>query len=218
MGCFGSTDAKSEKSSKPKEEKSRIVNEDRVQLDLKKQIRTIKDQKLNVETRVKALKEEALEQKAKGNKQKAVFALKMKKLIEGKNDKLDGVLITLEQTLQNLQEAIMNKQVHDVLKQGNAAIKELQQTVTIEDFQKIADDLNEQQQINDELAQLLGVDVINEEMFEDELNELEAEADKKEANKVAKGLADAPTDPLPKVKNKQPQKQQEPEKRQAVLA
>eukprot|EP00826_Nyctotherus_ovalis_P050456 TRINITY_DN6181_c0_g1_i5.p1 TRINITY_DN6181_c0_g1~~TRINITY_DN6181_c0_g1_i5.p1 ORF type:complete len:247 (-),score=93.73 TRINITY_DN6181_c0_g1_i5:148-789(-) len=213
MGCFPSKDEPIEKAKKSEPPKSRIENVDKVQLDIKKQIRTIKDQKLQVETRTKELTAEALKQKASGNKSKAVFALKMKKLIEGRNDKLDGVLLTLEQTLQNLQEAIINKQVHDVLKQGNAAIKELQQSATIEDFQKIADDLSEQQQINDELAQIMGVDTVDDHMFEDELDQLE----RKEADAVACKLKPVPTDSLPEVKNKQAEKKQT-EKRQAVLA
>eukprot|EP00826_Nyctotherus_ovalis_P050453 TRINITY_DN6181_c0_g1_i1.p2 TRINITY_DN6181_c0_g1~~TRINITY_DN6181_c0_g1_i1.p2 ORF type:complete len:103 (-),score=30.44 TRINITY_DN6181_c0_g1_i1:148-456(-) len=96
---------------------------------------------------------------------------------------------------------------------GNAAIKELQQSATIEDFQKIADDLSEQQQINDELAQIMGVDTVDDHMFEDELDQLE----RKEADAVACKLKPVPTDSLPEVKNKQAEKKQT-EKRQAVLA
>ena len=217
MGCSGSTYAANEKVSEP-EGKSRIEIVDKTQIDLKKQIRIIKDQKIKAETRANSLKEEALKQKKEGNKNKAILALKMMKLVESNNDKMDGMLLTLEQTLKSLEKSIMSKQVHDVLKSGNEVIKELQEAATLEDFQKIADDLNEQQQINDELARVLGVESINEEMFEDELNELMEKADKDEAEKVRNNLADVPTDSLPEVKNKERKKVEEPEKKQAVLA
>eukprot|EP00826_Nyctotherus_ovalis_P042844 TRINITY_DN4472_c0_g1_i1.p1 TRINITY_DN4472_c0_g1~~TRINITY_DN4472_c0_g1_i1.p1 ORF type:complete len:216 (-),score=106.38 TRINITY_DN4472_c0_g1_i1:112-759(-) len=210
MGCECGTSSTKQKETK-KEEPSRINEYDKAQLDIKSQITKIKDQRLFVETRSKQLKEEALEQKAKGNKTKAICALKMKKLIESRNEKLDGMLLTLEQTLNNLQEAVMNKQVHDVLKQGNEAIKELQKGVTAEDFQKIADDLQDQQEINDELARALGVEAVDEGEFEEELKKLEAED-------VKKQLKNAPQDQLPKVTPKKPARAKKEEEKQAVSA
>lgn len=218
MGFLFSSSKKSEES-EPRE-KSRIVNVDMVQLDIKKQIRTIKEQKLNAENRANNLKEEAIQQRDKGNKSKAIFALKLKKLEESKTKKLDGMLITLEQTLQNLQEAVINKEVSDILKQGSLVIKELQKNVSAEDFQKIADDLNEQQQVNNELAELLGVDIVNEEMFINELNELEEEEDKKKAKEIGEQLTDAPTDSLPTVIAKETTTEEKVklEEKQAILA
>lgn len=204
MGC-GVSGAKEEKAKK-EEPKSRISEADKAQLDIKAQMTRIKDQKKYVATRTQELKKEALEQNAKGNKTKAICALKMKKLIESRSDKLDGMELTLQQTLQNLQEAVMNKQVHDVLKKGNETIQELQKGVTAEDFQKIADDLQDQQEINDELARVLGVDNVDEGMFEDELNKLQEKYDIEEAEDIKAGLGSVPNDPLSTGPQKPPQK------------
>ena len=205
-----------------KQEKSRILNVDMIQLDIKKQMRTINEQRVNTETRAKALEEEAIEQRDKGNKSRAILALKMKKLMMSKSEKLNGVLIKLEETLQDLQEAIINKEVQDILNKGNAAIKDLQKSVSIEDFQKIADDLNEQQQVNDELAKMLGVNTVDEKIFEDELNELAEKEDKKKAEEIAAQLSNVPTESLPvaiksKTFKKEPE-QKVPEQKEAVLA
>ena len=214
MGCLAnSNEKKEERKNEPVNDKSRVSENDMIQLNLKKQIRNIKEQRVNVETRAQQLKKDAIKYKSEKNNSKAIYALKLKKLVEARLEKFDGAELMLEQTLQQLQEATMNADLKKVMEQGNTAIKELQAAATLEDFQNIYDNIQEQQHVNDELAAALGVNSIDDAMFEDELNDLE----KKEAEIVNSKLKDAPKNPMPSAKKGEAQKSIE-EEREAVPA
>ena len=81
MGC--SVGEPKKKKEEKKEEKSRVMQHDKAELELQVQIRRAGDQKKLLEQRVNNFKEEAIKWKKSGNKSKALFALKMKKLAEG---------------------------------------------------------------------------------------------------------------------------------------
>ncbi len=193
MGCFSPNSSKKdvdEKSKKP--EPSRIQKDDKAQLDLQVQIRRAKDYHQRLEMRAAAFRTEALKWKQNGNKSKAVFSLKMKKLTEKGLEKIDGVVLTLETTLQQLHEARMDADVYSALKKGNEAIKELQSSASLGDFEKIYDDMQERQKANEEITAIMGSDAAEDAAYEDELNNL----DKLEVE------AKLPSPPTSKVKAK----------------
>ena len=219
MGCYSSSD-KPEKHAGIKEEKtkeaSRVDQTDQAQLDLQVQARRAKDHRLQLEKRIVSFKSEALKFKSQGNKSKAVFALKMKKLTEAGIDKVDGVIILLEQTLQQLKEAKMTSDVYSVLKKGNEAIKELQKSASLENFEEIYDDMQERQKVNAEIAEMMGGNDVEDAAYEDELDNLE----KKEAESLVAKLPTAPQVKIGKgnIEKTEKVEKAEEKKREAVLA
>lgn len=179
MGCGGSTKAdepKKQKKSEPKEEKtqvSRVNKNDVAELDLIGQINKVKNYRKRYEVTTEKFRKEAINFKNSKKKDQAVLSLKLMKLAKQQTEKADGMRIMLEESLRQLHENILMKDVKDVLEQGNAAIKQLQLTVNIESFEQIRDDIKEQQEQYNQIAELAGeVAHQDEEQFLEELENL----------------------------------------------
>jgi len=53
------------------------------------------------------------------------MAIKLKKMYSANIDKANGMIIMIEKSIQNLEGAQINKNVYDVLKEGDTVLREL---------------------------------------------------------------------------------------------
>ena len=98
----------------------------------------------------------------------------------------------IEGQINQIESATNQRDVFNVLKQGNAALAQLQKEVNIEKLQEVADDLENLKEKNDEITEFFkekGIEE-NEEELDDELNKLidtvqkeDAKVDLPQANK-----------------------------------
>ncbi|KAK9310085.1 hypothetical protein QLX08_000388 [Tetragonisca angustula] len=184
---------------------SRVTEQDKAILQLKQTRDKIKQYQRRIEQNLE--KERLLAKKLIQNKQKdrALLILRKKKFQEQILSKTDGQLENLECMVHDLEFAQVELKVVDGLKVGNAALKKLNDLLSIDEIEKVMDETREgiekQQEINEIL---LG------ELTEKDENEVEAELDALLAAEVEKAVPEgAEAIILPDVPENLPEKKKE---------
>ena len=134
--------------------------------DIKKYIKKLeKDANLKKEKAKEALKAK--------NRDRAKLHLRMEKMFREQIKSAYGQLEMIETQINQIESAQAQKDAMQVLKEGNAVLKKLQDEVNVEKFQEISDDLDELKAKNDEITEFFkerGID--EEEAVNDELDKL----------------------------------------------
>ena len=113
-----------------------------------------------LEKRQAHLTKQAEEQEAEAkrninNKRAALAALRRKKQYEGEVDKLEDHKRTVEQQLFMIQNANIQHETVQAMKQGAAAMKAINKGMSIEKVDKTMDDIRDQMDISNEISEAL---------------------------------------------------------------
>ncbi len=122
---------------------------------------------------IKIKAKQALQKK---DKKKAIMLMKKKKMYEAEISKLDGMRLMMEQQKLNMESQMNNKNVFDVMAEGNRAVEELAKEADIEQFDEIREKHEEMEERNEEINDFFAnyaEDQVAD--WEDDLAELEAE-------------------------------------------
>lgn len=168
-----------------------ITEIDRAVLSLKAQRRRLEDHKTRVETQVAREKEVARQLIASGHKDRAILALKKKRLQETTLTTLDAWLLNVESMLADVELSKDQVRVYAAIKQGNEAQKLLQKAVALEDVEKLMEETADAREYQEQLKAALGesLTAVDEAATEAELAALEGEV----AREVAAELPSVPT-------------------------
>ncbi|KAG1055360.1 hypothetical protein G6F43_002686 [Rhizopus delemar] len=158
--------------------KNKITSQDKAILDLKVQRDKLKKYQKNLNVVINKEVEAAKLALNKGNKQKALLALRKKKYQEQLLEKTEQQLMNLEELTHSIEYALVEKQVLEGLKNGNSVLKEIHKETSIEAVEKLMDDTADaiayQNEIDEMLHGLISADDEEEIMKElDELTERE---------------------------------------------
>lgn len=156
--------------------------------------RKLEDQAKLVEVRIDHNQKVARELITQQKKDRALLALKKKKINEHQLKQIQAWLLNVEDMLSNVESTKQQNKVLAVLKQGNDVLKDIQKEFTVEDVQKLMDDTAEAKALQDELSEILGqslTDADEDEVLA-ELDALEAAVLPADAEEVQK-LPSAPT-------------------------
>lgn len=181
------------KKTKKKEVPKTDINETKKKLD--DQVRFVEMNTNKYDKQIAEIKVKAKQAMKAGDKKKAIMLMKKKKMFEAEISKLDGMRLMMEQQKLNMESQMNNKNVFDVMAEGNRAVEEMAKEADIEKFDDIREKHEEMEErnaeINDFFANYAEEQV---EDWEDDLAELEAELAEEE-------LGDDIIDkPLPKQK------------------
>ena len=157
-------------------------NTEQAQLNLEQRI---KEQELrieNLETKVKALQNEAKEKLKAGDKNGAKRALAKKKKYVDQIKQVEGAMAMMEEQKMMLENTAGMKDVMNAIKQGNEAIKIASQGMSVEDLEDMKDQMDEVKAGQEELNNFFK-DYADENLedVEGELDDLEAEIAKEES-------------------------------------
>ena len=203
--CFNENEQDIKEDARP----TRIKNHDKTLLDLKRRKRECNEYIKRLEQKIKETKIEAIKS-AKSNKKKALTALKLKKMFESTLDKSLGVVQMIERTIIVLEETAFDAGIYEILKDGDKVIKELRSQANLENFQELYENINQY----DELAEYIEKEVIGDKEYLDELKELEDKL--VQANKKPSSFyTQEKRSPVP-INNERPKKKKKLEEPEAI--
>ncbi|CDK28520.1 unnamed protein product [Kuraishia capsulata CBS 1993] len=175
----------------------KVTSQDRAILQLKLQRDKLNRSQQRIAAVVKREEQIARECVAKGNRQRALLALRKKKHQESMLGQVQSQADTLEQLIGTIEFKLIEKDVIYGLEQGNKVLKQLNQETSLDRVEKILDDTEEGIRYQQEVSDLLGEAMTQgeEDEVEEELERMAREAEAEKFPKVAESplLPDAPS-------------------------
>ncbi|EFA09032.1 charged multivesicular body protein 6-B isoform X2 [Tribolium castaneum] len=153
---------------------SRITQQDKAVLQLKQQRDKLKQYQKRIELSLASDRELAKKLLNKGQKERAKLLLRKKRFQESLLQKTDNQLDNLERLTHDIEFAQVEVEVVNGLKQGNEALKKVNEALNIEDIEKILEETREGVEKQEEINALLsgGLTEEDEAAVEDELAEI----------------------------------------------
>ncbi|KAJ8953605.1 hypothetical protein NQ318_003029 [Aromia moschata] len=164
---------------------SRVTEQDKAILQLKQQRDKLKQYQKKIEAALNKDRELAKILLNKGQKDRAKLLLRKKRYQELLLIKTDSQLINLEKLTHNIEFALVELQVIEGLKQGNEALKKVNETLKIEDIESILDETRESIDKQNEINELLSGRLTDED---------EEEVEKELADIISEQLPEVPTE------------------------
>jgi len=133
---------------------------------------------------------------AQKNKKAALMALKRKKLYEAEVEKMMNTRMNLEAQVIQIENASVNFEVLQAMKQGASALKNIHGSVNIERVEDTVDEIQEQMDLANEISNVIGQpmgNTIDDDELLAELEELEQEELDSKLLTVEPELPSAPT-------------------------
>ncbi|KAK4436627.1 Vacuolar protein sorting-associated protein [Sesamum alatum] len=168
--------------------KPKITEVDKAILSLKTQRRKLAQYQQQLEAVIEAEKQAAKDLLREKKKDRALLALKKKKVQEDLLKQVDGWLINVEQQLADVELASKQKAVFESLKAGNNAVKAIQSEINLDDVQKLMEDTAEAKAYQDEINAILG-----EKLSAEDEEEILAEFENLESQITIQDLPEVPS-------------------------
>lgn len=213
MGAFGSKHTKTTKpntNTANNKNSSSITTVDRAILDLKNARDRLQKYRAKLALEEVKLTQRAREAKEAGRTQQALGLLRLKKFKSRGTENVEAQLLTVLQMVETIDSRRNDVQMLGALRAGKDALAQLQKETSVEDILELMDQIQEQHEVEKEVAEILSnvppLSADDEALVEAELEALEAEMTKVE------DLPEVPTTKLPnivapvptKTDNKQP--------------
>ncbi|KAG2194658.1 hypothetical protein INT47_002342 [Mucor saturninus] len=174
--------------------KNKITSQDKAILDLKVQRDKLKRYQKNLNVVIEKEVEAAKLALTQGNKKKALLALKKKKYQVQLLDKTDQQLMNLEELTHSIEYALVEKEILEGLKSGNAVLNEIHKETSVEAVEKLMDDTAEAIAYQNEIDEMLtGL------MTSEDEEEIMKELDELREQELSAELPDVPNNKLPEV-------------------
>ncbi|XP_060522928.1 charged multivesicular body protein 6-B [Cylas formicarius] len=153
---------------------SRVTSHDKAVLQLKQQRDKLKQYQRRIELTLASDRELARKLLAKGQRDRAKLLLRKKRYQEQLLVKTDGQLENVEKLTHDIEFAQVELQVVEGLKQGNEALKKVNEALNIADIEAILEETKEAKDKQDEISSLLSgvLTQEDEEAVEDELAQI----------------------------------------------
>lgn len=139
-------------------------------------IETLEKRQRLLEKRINDEETDAKQRVGNNDKRGALMALKRKKMLEQELETLMNSRMTLEQQINSLEAAQMNQIAVAALAHGVSVHKQLNQQIDAERVDQLMEDLQEQQDLQNEIAQVMsaGNRIADDEDLVNELEQLQA--------------------------------------------
>ncbi|XP_022128801.1 charged multivesicular body protein 6-A [Pieris rapae] len=185
---------------KSKKPVSRVTEQDKAVLQLKQQRDKLKQYQKKTELNLERQRQLAKKLLAEDKRDKAKLLLKKKRYFENLLQNADIQLEKLEQLTHDLEFTQIEVQVLDGLKNGNAALKNIHEMLSIDEIERIMDETQEGIQKQRELDELISGQLTGEddEAIEAELEEM----------LDIKDLPEVPIDELPETEKVQTERKE----------
>uniref|UniRef100_A0A183CRA6 Charged multivesicular body protein 6 n=1 Tax=Globodera pallida TaxID=36090 RepID=A0A183CRA6_GLOPA len=141
---------------KPNRPAQAVTDHDRTTLSLKMQRDKLRQACQRYERNVAKDAERARALLRDGRKDRALLLLKRKRYQETMINRVSGYIEQVEQMITDVEMARINKDVFDNLRLGNEALKALNETISLDEVERIMEEGREAQEFQEELSTILG--------------------------------------------------------------
>ncbi|KAK9481090.1 Snf7-domain-containing protein [Lipomyces japonicus] len=185
----------------------RITKQDRAVLDMKLQRDRLRQYQKRISLVLSREHELARQCLAKGDKDRALLALRKRKYQEQLLIKTDGQLETLERLTQSIEFALVEKDVLFGLQQGSQVLRQINKEMSLENVERLLDESADGIAYQNEISQMLADSITNAEEAE-----IEEEFEVLQREQISKTIPEVPKTELPqKTETEEQQDQQEEE-------
>lgn len=171
--------------------KPTITDADRAVLSLKAQRRKLEAQTSVLEKRIEASTAAVKELLGAKKKERALLALKKRKMDEKQLSSIQAWLLNVEGMLSDMEISKQQSAVFSALQSGNEALKQAQAEMSVDDIQKLMDDTAESKEYMDKVQ-----DILAGQLTDSDAAAVEAEFEELEAQALAAEVAGMPTVPV----------------------
>lgn len=144
---------------------------------LRDNLGTLEKREEHIQKKIDAALAEAKLKSQKKDKNGALFALKRKKMYEAEVAKLQGARITLDSQILALESAAVNLETFKAMRSGANTMKGMRGNIDADKVDEMMDDIQEEKDIHDAIADAIsrpGKDLFDDEDLLNELAELDA--------------------------------------------
>ncbi|KAL0212348.1 hypothetical protein RCL1_005974 [Eukaryota sp. TZLM3-RCL] len=151
-----------------------VSQQDKALLKLKIQRDKLSQQQVRLESVIKDLQNKAVDFVKQKMKERALLCLKQKKFQESLLAKADQNLMNIEQMVSQIEDSLIQAQIMQRLAEGNDLLREIEKEMSVEKVQMIMDESREHIERVEEINQILGTSLTDEDLssIENEFNEL----------------------------------------------
>ena len=203
MGIFASKDKKGDNRKRPVDQSNQMTQLDKSKLEVKRGKNRISKFSKKLEQQIVKLDQDARNYLKSGNKKKALYTLRLKKLkIKSLHD-VEQKILSLEKILLEIESTEMTQESLKAVQNGTNALNEMHRIMSVEDVEQIMADNEEALDEANEIASLLSgesFDLTDEEELEAELNALSGNVNNKNDTKVE--IPNLPNVPTSKIQLK----------------
>ena len=203
MGIFASKDKKGDNRKRPVDQSNQMTQLDKSKLEVKRGKNRISKFSKKLEQQIVKLDQDARNYVKSGNKKKALYTLRLKKLKIKSLDDVEQKILSLEKILLEIESTEMTQESLKAVQNGTNALNEMHRIMSVEDVEQIMADNEEALDEANEIASLLSgesFDLTDEEELEAELNALSGNVNNKNDTKVE--IPNMPNVPTSKIQLK----------------
>ena len=203
MGIFASKDKKGDNRKRPVDQSNQMTQLDKSKLEVKRGKNRISKFSKKLEQQIVKLDQDARNYLKSGNKKKALYTLRLKKLKIKSLDDVEQKILSLEKILLEIESTEMTQESLKAVQNGTNALNEMHRIMSVEDVEQIMADNEEALDEANEIASLLSgesFDLTDEEELEAELNALSGNVNNKNDTKVE--IPNMPNVPTSKIQLK----------------
>lgn len=203
MGIFASKDKKGDNRKRPVDQSNQMTQLDKSKLEVKRGKNRISKFSKKLEQQIVKLDQDARNYVKSGNKKKALYTLRLKKLKIKSLDDVEQKILSLEKILLEIESTEMTQESLNAVQNGTNALNEMHRIMSVEDVEQIMADNEEALDEANEIASLLSgesFDLTDEEELEAELNALSGNVNNKNDTKVE--ISNMPNVPTSKIQLK----------------
>ncbi|KAK9381432.1 ESCRT-III subunit protein VPS20 [Kockiozyma suomiensis] len=186
----------------------RITKQDNAILNMKLQRDRLQQYQKRIQVVLDRERDIAKQYLEKGDKERALLALRKRKYQAQLLTKTDSQLETLEKLTQSIEFALVEKDVLFGLQQGNQVLKEINKEMSMDKVEKLLDESAAGIEYQNEISEMLADTITNAE--EDEIEEELAALQREE---IAKRIPSVPTADLPEQETENAEEESEEEER-----
>ena len=190
----------------PVDQSNQLTQLDKAKLEVKRGKNRISKFSKKLELQIAKLDQDARSYLKEGNKKKALYTIKLKRLKIKSMENVEAQILSLENILLEIETTEMTQESLKAVQNGTNALNEMHRIMSVEDVEQILSENEDALDDANEIATLIAgtgdiFNSINEDDLEAELQALNGNVNKNNTNRLVSKMPNVPTHKVEQAKN-----------------